>query len=258
LQHNLLDAHRRGVHRIISFGGAWSNHIHALACAGNRFGFETIGIIRGESEYANNPTLSDARTWGMRLEFVTRAEYRRRSDEAYHQELLARWPGSVIVPEGGSNALALDGVAGLVRQIEQQDCQPDYLITACGTGGTLAGLVAAAPRHWRVLGVAALKGAGFLYRDVQALLEAAKVCPQAYWGIDLEGHEGGYARTSGALVQFISRFEQQHQIPLEHVYTAKMLFRLEQLIERGAFCPGSRILALHTGGLQGRRGLLEG
>ncbi len=255
LQHNLLAAHQQGAARVLSFGGAWSNHIHALACAGHRFGIATVGVIRGEPENASNPMLQDAQRWGMQLQFVSRAEYRRRHDTDYLQQLQQQWPGAWIVPEGGSNPLALKGLAGLVGQIQVQQLQPDYLITASGTGGTLAGLIAAAPASWRILGVAVLKGAGFLYQDVQQLLGRAGVQPQAHWAIDLQGHCRGYARTTPELLAFMADFEQQHQLSLEHVYTGKMLFRLEQLIEQGAFKPGSRILALHTGGLQGRRGL---
>lgn len=255
LQHNLLAAQQQGAERVLSFGGAWSNHIHALACAGYRFGLNTTGIIRGEPENISNPMLRDALRWGMQLQFVSRADYRRRHDADYLQQLQQQWPDALIVPEGGSNPLALKGLAGLVEQIQAQHLQPDYLVTACGTGGTLAGLVAAAPPHWRILGVAALKGAGFLYSDVHQLLDSAGVRPQAYWAIDLQGHCRGYARTTPELLAFMAEFEQQHQLSLEHVYTGKMLFRLEQLIEQGVFSPGSRILALHTGGLQGRRGL---
>jgi len=255
LQHNLLAAQQQGAQQVLSFGGAWSNHIHALACAGHRFGLQTVGIIRGEPENISNPMLQDAVRWGMQLQFVSRAEYRHRHDTDYLQQLQQQWPGALIVPEGGSNPLALKGLAGLVKQIQAQQLQPDYLVTACGTGGTLAGLIAAAPQHWRVIGIAALKGAGFLYQDVQQLLDTANAQPQASWAIDLQGHCRGYARTTPELLAFMAEFEQQHQLSLEHVYTGKMLYRLEQLIEQGIFQPGSRILALHTGGLQGRRGL---
>ncbi|MCV6589389.1 MAG: pyridoxal-phosphate dependent enzyme [Marinobacterium sp.] len=255
LQHYLLTAKQQGYQQVLSFGGIWSNHIHALACAGARFGLKTVGIIRGEPESASNAMLTDARRWGMRLQFVSRLEYRQRHEPNYLQSLQRQWPHALLVPEGGAGVLAMPGLAGLVTQIQAQQLRPDYLITACGTGGTLAGLVAVAPASWRVLGVAALKGAGFLYDDIQALLAQAGAIPQAHWCIDLEGHQRGYARTTPELLAFMSAFEQRHAILLEQVYTGKMLLRLHQLIENSTFAPGSRILALHSGGLQGRRGL---
>jgi len=252
---NLRHAQQQQARCIVSFGGAWSNHIHALACAGHRLGIPTVGVIRGEPGEQLTPTLTDAERWGMELHFVSRQAYRQRHDPLWQQALLARWPGAWLVPEGGSNPLALAGMAELVAQIQRQDIEADALVTACGTGGTLAGLVAAAPPQWRVLGVAALKGAGFLYDDVQQLLQQAGVEAAVPWCIDLDGHQRGYGRTTPDLLAFMQRFEGQHAVPLEHVYTAKMLFRLEQLIENSVFLPGTRILALHTGGLQGRRGL---
>jgi len=258
LQHNLLQAASDGADVVVSFGGAWSNHIHALACAGARFGIRTHGIIRGEASSLANPMLMDAARWGMTFDFVSRAEYRQRHCPQWLAALQQRIPGGYIVPEGGSNLLALKGVAGLVEQIETLGLEPDYLVAPCGTGGTLAGLIARAPSHWRILGIAALKGAGFLYQDIRQLLAQADATESAPWCIDLDGHCRGYGKTTPELLAFMREFESTQGVLLDHVYTAKMLFRLEKLIENSAFTPGSRILALHTGGVQGRRGLFSG
>lgn len=258
LRHNLLDAKASGCDRVISFGGAYSNHLHALAWAGCEMGIQTVGIVRGEPEYADNPTLRDAQRWGMALKFVSRSEYRLREDMLYHKALCSTYPGSSIVPEGGSNALAVKGFADLF----DHDCwrvlpEPDLLVSACGTGGTLAGLVAAKPAVTEVLGIPVLKGGGFLKHDIQSLLAEVGVGSVSSWQLDLDGHEGGYAKLSTELIDFIRQFEIQTKIELDPVYTGKMMFRLHKLIAQGKFSRGTKIVAIHTGGLQGRRGFLE-
>lgn len=257
LRYNLRTAKTQGYSRVLSFGGAYSNHLHALAWAGNCAGLETVGVVRGEPAYAQNPTLKDAADWGMRLHFVNRETYRRRDDPLYHKELLAMYPGSFIVPEGGSNALAVKGFADLFEMpCWQQVSTPDWIVTACGTGGTLAGLVAAKPDSARALGIAVLKGADFLQNDVRALLQGVGAEDPGGWQIDLQGHEGGYARRSEALVAFMEQFTSDTGIELDPVYTGKMMFRLHKLVEQGTFAAGDIIVAVHTGGLQGCRGFL--
>lgn len=257
LRYNLSCAKAQGYKRVISFGGAYSNHLHALAWAGREAGIETVGIVRGEPEYASNPTLTDARQWGMQLQFVSRKEYRCRADEDYLKQLLIKYPDAYIVPEGGSNALAVKGFEDIFELPCWQNVPaPDLLVSACGTGGTLAGLIAAKPASLEVLGIPVLKGAEFLYRDIAALLDSAHVDPVEGWSLDLDGHEGGYAKITPALHDFIAYFEKITKIELDPVYTGKMMFRLHKLIELGKFAPGRSIVAVHTGGLQGRRGFL--
>jgi 1-aminocyclopropane-1-carboxylate deaminase len=257
LRYNLLEAKARGCARVLSFGGAFSNHLHALAWAGRSIGIETVGVVRGEPSYAQNPTLKDAADWGMKLHFVSREVYRRRNDPFYHKELLAHFPEAFIVPEGGSNALAVKGFSDLFTlPCWQRMPAPDWVITACGSGGTLAGIVAAKPSGVRALGVAVLKGADFLNRDVSGLLQQAGVQDPGGWQIDLQGHEGGYARRSDALIAFMRDFADQTGVELDPVYTGKMMFRLHKLVEQGTFAPGDKIVAVHTGGLQGCRGFL--
>lgn len=257
LRENLRHAKESGYKRVISFGGAFSNHLHALAWAGQTMQVPTLGIVRGEAAYAANPTLSDAARWGMELKFVSRKEYQKRDSEEYLAELELRYPDSWIVPEGGSNTLALAGFAGLFEaQSWSQEVLPDLLVAACGTGGTLAGLISAVPPDVKVMGIPVLKGAAFLEQDIRMLLGDANAGAGKEWYLDLEGHEGGYAKLSPELIDFMAWFETKTNIELDPVYTGKMMFRLHKLILRGTFCRGTSIVAVHSGGLQGRRGFV--
>lgn len=257
LRYNLKHALDCGYDRVISFGGAYSNHLHALAWAGAKLKIPTLGIVRGEVEYASNPTLTDARNWGMQLHFVSRKEYRLRDDPLYQKELLAAYPNSYIVPEGGSNALAVRGFDDFFTlPCWQQLPSPDLLVSACGTGGTLAGLIAAKPANTDVLGIPVLKGAGFLYRDIEFFLASVGKASEQQWSLDLDGHEGGYAKQTTALREFMRTFELDTGIELDPIYTGKMMFRLHKLLEQGKFTPGTSVVAVHSGGLQGRRGFL--
>lgn len=253
LKYNLLSARTQGLSAVLSFGGAYSNHIHALAWAGKGLGLKTIAVIRGEPEYAGNPTLADALKWGMELHFVDRKTYRKRHDPNYVEQLRHRFGEFLLVPEGGSNALAVKGSAEILSPELIDQFQPSAVVLACGTGGTLAGLVAGNP-SLNILGIPVLKGGGFLRNDIASLLEESSAEP-GNWNLDLGGHFGGYGRVSDELRTFIGQFKVAHGIQLDQVYTGKMMLRLMQLISEGAFPAGSRILAIHTGGLQGLRGM---
>ncbi len=254
LKYNLEKAKVQGGKAVLSFGGAYSNHIHALAWAGQVLGIKTIGIIRGESDYASNPTLTDAARWGMELHFVTRAEYKQRKDADFLQGLRDRFGDPFIVPEGGSNALAVKGTAEIVNQSLIQKYGIDNIVLACGTGGTLAGVAASQPSV-NIVGIPVLKGAKFLKDDISMLLESAGYSDVNNWVLDYNGHFGGYAKTSPELLAFISMMDDDYDLPLDQIYTGKMMLRLIELIEEGFFTEGSQILALHTGGLQGLRSL---
>ena len=234
---------------LVSMGGVYSNHLHALAFAGKQLGLKTLGIIRGEPPLQINPTLHDLHTWGMELRFVSRSDYRLLRNYKQHDSLPGLAPGQYWLPEGGANHLALTGIAETLTEIT---IDFDHLITACGTGTTLAGLIAHAPASSRILGVAALKGANFLTQDVQQLLNATGETSNN-WEIALNYHFGGFAKTTSVLLEFIQTFQNQHGIPLEPVYTGKTLFAIFDLLRRGYFKPGHRIIVLHTGGLQGNR-----
>jgi len=236
-----------GATDIISMGGAYSNHLHALAYAGKAIGVKTTGIIRGEPRDSFTPTLVDLQNCDMELRFVSRSDYRQLRQYQGCHDLPGLQAGQYWLPEGGAQALALQGVAELVAEI---DMPYDILCAPCGTGTTLAGLIAAAPESVSVLGIAALKNAGFLINDVQALLAQ----PHHNWRINLDYHFGGYASSNADLIAFINTFEANTGIPLEPVYTGKMLYALYELIKNHAFKAGQRIIALHTGGLQGNRG----
>jgi 1-aminocyclopropane-1-carboxylate deaminase/D-cysteine desulfhydrase-like pyridoxal-dependent ACC family enzyme len=255
LKYNLLEAYRQGHRTLLTFGGAYSNHLYAVAAAGRDFGFHTIGLVRGEETGPLNPTLAFARQCGMALQYVSRDQYRHKTDARWLDSLRERYGDFYLLPEGGSNSLAVRGVAELVGEI---DLPWTYLCCPCGTGGTLAGLVAGAAGRGRVVGFAALKGGGFLRQEVGQLLGAYEalagqpVAAHANWQVQTEYHFGGYARVQPPLLAFIRRFEGENGIPIEQVYTAKMLYGIEDLLNGGGFARGAAVVALHTGGLQGR------
>ena len=246
LKHNLLEAQKQAAKKIITFGGAYSNHIAAAAYAAHLFGFESIGIIRGE-ELADKPlnhTLSTAQQFGMQLQFFSREKYRQKDTEAFLQQLKKEHPDAYIVPEGGSNALAILGCQEILTDDDRKNY--DVICCAVGTGGTILGLIEASSTHQKILGFSALKG-DFLQKEIA--LKTAK----SNWKITDDYCFGGYAKTTVELFTFIQNFEQQYQIPLEQIYTGKMLFGLLNLIENNHFAKNTRILVIHSGGLQGRK-----
>jgi 1-aminocyclopropane-1-carboxylate deaminase len=236
-----------GADTIISMGGVYSNHLHALAYTGMVLGIKTLGIIRGEQPEALTPALCDMQNWGMELSFVSRSDYKQLRQYQGCHDLPGLKPQQYWLPEGGAQALALKGVAELVNEI---NVAYDMLCASCGTGTTLAGIIDAVPEQVSVMGFAALKNAGFLQTDVEALLPR----PCANWQINHNYHFGGFAKTSPELMAFIAGFEYKTGILLEPVYTGKMMYALYDLIAKHTFQPGQRIIAVHTGGLQGRRG----
>jgi len=258
LKYNLIHAQENNLQHLISFGGAFSNHIHALAAASHRFNFKVTGIIRGEAHYAKNPTLSQAQKWGMQLQFVDRKTYRLKEQTDYLQHLQSQYINAYIIPEGGSNKLALPGVEEIIEELIQQTKQPiDHLFTATGSAGTLAGLISGALKHnltTKVHGVAVLKGADYLKDNVQALVPNAN---NVSWHLHTNFHEGGYAKISSDLSEFCKQFIKQTEVPIEPIYTGKMFYAVWQLIEQDYFQPGTNIVLLHTGGLQGLAGLQQ-
>ncbi|CAG67658.1 MULTISPECIES: 1-aminocyclopropane-1-carboxylate deaminase/D-cysteine desulfhydrase [Acinetobacter] len=246
LKYNLIEAKKRGCDRILTFGGAFSNHIAASAYAAHHFDFKSIGIIRGqELAYRSlNATLKTAQHYGMQLEFMSREQYRQKDQSEFLHTLQSQYPSAFIIPEGGTNALAIQGSKEILSDTDRLNY--DVICCAVGTGGTLAGLIEASHHGQYVIGFSALKG-DFLHNDVQ------RHTNKTNWHILDDYCFGGYAKTSSELFDFIAGFEQKYQIPLEQVYTAKMLYGLLDLIQKNDFDQGTRILALHTGGLQGRR-----
>ncbi len=247
LKYSLDHALSLGANTLISMGGAYSNHLHALAYVGKVLDLKTIGFIRGEQPQILTPTLQDMKAWGMELKFVSRSEYRVLRQYKNWHDLPGLKPGQYWLTEGGAQALALKGVADLIAEI---GFPYTTLCVPCGTGTTLAGIIDAVPEQVSVLGFAALKNAGFLTADVEALLSQS--CNN--WQINWDYHFGGFAKINTVLTAFIENFELKTTIPLEPIYTGKMMYAVYDLIKKHYFQPGERIIALHTGGLQGKRG----
>lgn len=256
LKYNLLEAQRQGHSTLLTFGGAFSNHIAAVATAGRLHGLRTIGVIRGEETYPLNPTLARAATDGMRLHYLDRTSYRRKQEPAFLEEILAQTGPAYVIPEGGSNALALPGCAELVTELAA--CTSfDHLCVACGTGGTLAGLLTGLAPHQRAVGVAVLKGGSFLQDDIDALTRSGQGRVYSNYEVRTEYHLGGYARFSAELMQFIAAFQKRHGVLLDPIYTGKLLYGVLDLIEQGYFAAGSMVVAVHTGGQQAWAGFRQ-
>lgn len=250
LKYHLQQAQAQGKTHLLSFGGAYSNHIHALAAAGLRSGLRTTGIIRGEAGIVSNSTLSAAKGWGMELIFVDRQSYRRRQDPDWLAQFAA--PDTLIVPEGGSSPLAIPGVAELVAEVP---FSPDLWVLPCASGGTLAGLIAGKREQEQILAIAVLKGGAFIQDEVYRLHPAAATTPG--WRIALEHHDGGYAKFSQAMWQWVQAFSAETGLPLEPIYSGKAMWGLFRELAAGRIPRGSEIVFIHTGGLQGLAGLRE-
>lgn len=252
LKYNLIEAKKKGYNTLLTFGGAFSNHIHATAAAGKKYGFNTIGIIRGEEHSPLNPTLQFAQANGMHLEYIDRSSYRKK----YDSELIKIWKDKFgdfyLIPEGGSNALAVKGCAEIISSI---NVKYDFICSACGTGGTLAGLILGLDNKKFVLGFSVLKGGEFLYQNIKHHLQYYGVADKNNWQVNLDYHFGGYAKITNELVAFCNEFYQKHNIIIEPIYTGKMFFGLFDLINQDYFPAGTTIIAIHTGGLQGIEGL---
>ena len=245
LKYTFSAAQQQGLRQVLTFGGAYSNHIAATAYAAQLVGFQSIGIIRGEelSTQDLNPTLQTAQDFGMQLHFVSRAEYRLRHESEYLQQLQRQYPQAFIIPEGGTNTLAIQGTQEILTSEDRENY--DVICCAVGTGGTIAGIIESSSEQQQVLGFSALKG-DFLQQNIQQWTDKQN------WALTDAYCCGGYAKTSQELLQFMQQFEQRYAIPLEQVYTAKMMMGLFDLIQKNHFSANTRILAIHPGGLQGR------
>jgi 1-aminocyclopropane-1-carboxylate deaminase len=243
LKYNLAAAREQGHRTLLTFGGAYSNHIRAVAAAGQYFGFSTIGIIRGEEHMPLNPTLAYAVERGMRLAYVDRTTYRAKADQAVIGGFRREFGDFYLVPEGGSNALALRGCAEVPAEIPFAF---DYVCCATGTGGTLAGLALGLADAQRAIGFAALKGGDFLAGEVRRLqAEYGRMTDN--WSIETGYHFGGFARRDAELDGFVKDFAERHDIVLEWVYVAKMMYGVFALVRAGHFAPGSVLVAVVTG-----------
>ena len=248
LKYNLEKAKSQSFDAILTFGGAFSNHILATAMAGAEHRLRTIGVIRGEElvdRWQHNPTLLKASGAGMDFKFVSRHQYRDKYNEEFIDQLETQYGPFYLVPEGGTNKLAVKGCEEIL-QLADRDF--DIISCAVGTGGTLAGIANSASSSQRVLGFASLKG-DFLKEDI------CKFTAVKNWELSGEYHFGGYARVTKELVDFINGFRKKCGIQLDPVYTGKMVFGIIDLAKKGQFNRGTSILMLHTGGLQGIEGM---
>jgi 1-aminocyclopropane-1-carboxylate deaminase len=244
----LLQAKAENHTTLLTFGGAYSNHIAAVAYAGKENGFQTIGIIRGDEladKIASNPTLKFAQECGMQFEFVSREAYRLKTEAAFLEQLEEQYGSFYLVPEGGTNAFAIKGCEEILTN---EDTVFDYIGCAIGTGGTISGIINSALSHQKVLGFPALKGE-FLQDEIRNFVHNDN------WELITDYHFGGYAKVNDELIAFINWFFEQTQIPLDPVYTGKMVFGIFDLITKNYFPENSKILLIHTGGLQGIQGM---
>lgn len=243
---------------LLTFGGAWSNHIYATASAGKLFGFKTIGVIRGEEPQQLSATLQFARACGMQLEFVTRLAFAEKETDDFIEWLHSIYGDFHDVPEGGSNYL---GVNGCLEILDEEDAQYDYICCPCGTGATLAGLILSAKPHQKVIGFSVLKNGDFLKEEVikhlRHFLRNDELALEylSQFEIITAYDFGGYAKWTNELISFINHFELNYFIPLDQIYTGKMFFGVMDLLKRNYFELSRRILVLHTGGLQGKQSL---
>lgn len=258
LKYNLIEAQQQNHTTLLTFGGAYSNHIFATAAAGNLFGLSTIGVIRGEETLPLNPTLSFAVQQGMQLVYLDRQTYRQRHTIALQQDLQQRFGEVFVIPEGGSN---LNGLRGCTEIITDKNLF-NTICLACGTGTTLAGIALSLNQKQRVIGFGVLKGGAFLAAEIHNLLTnylisgiPAPSNSAAPWELMCDYHLGGYAKVNNELLLFSQQFQAEHNIPLDYVYTAKMFYGVMDLLQQGFFPKGDRILLIHTGGLQGNIGM---
>jgi 1-aminocyclopropane-1-carboxylate deaminase/D-cysteine desulfhydrase-like pyridoxal-dependent ACC family enzyme len=251
LKYNLEEAYQSGNDTILTFGGAYSNHIHATSIAAASAGLKSIGIIRGERVDPLNPTLKDAIEQGMLLDFVSRSEYRKWDEEGLR--LQERFGSFYLVPEGGTNNFGIKGASEILHLIETDF---DYVVVPVGTGGTIAGIICGLKGKKKVIGISVLKG-DFLKNTVAQLVLDYGNSNYSNWSILNNYHFGGYAKFTEELLKFINSFKSDVNISLDPVYTGKMMYSLYDLALKDYFKPGTKIIAIHTGGLQGIRGFNE-
>jgi 1-aminocyclopropane-1-carboxylate deaminase len=255
LKYNLEEARRLDYQTLLTFGGAFSNHLYATAAAARELGFRSIGIVRGEEILPLNPTLTFATQSGMLLHYLSREAYREKNDPALLEEMRKKFGDFYPLPEGGTNDLAVRGCAEFGRSLSAVEF--DYLCLPVGTGGTMAGITGGLNDQKEVIGISVLKNGDFLRKEVGTLIENNFKEIYGKWTLLTSYHHGGYARVTKELVGFIKNMKEKHDLPLDPVYTGKLLWAVMEEVKKGMFRRGSTILALHTGGLQGASTLLN-
>ena len=245
LKYNLIEAQKQGLNTLLTFGGAYSNHIAATAFAAHEKGLKSIGIIRGEEHLPLNPTLRFAIDNGMKLHYISRSNYKEKTCDNFLEALKNQFGDFYLIPEGGTNELAIQGAAEV---LDSNDIQ-DYICCAVGTGGTIAGIIDVSNDKQTVIGFPAIKGFEQLEKNINNWTNTTN-----YRFInDYVGN--GYAKINKDLVDFINEFNARHNIPLDTIYTGKMMLGILDLVAKDYFPKGSSILAIHTGGLQGNKGM---
>ncbi len=252
LKYNLIEAEKLGIKKILTFGGAFSNHIYSTAAACNLFQFKSIGVIRGEEHLPLNPTLHFAAEKGMKFYYLNRSEYRDKYNDEFLKKLKNIFGDFYLIPEGGSNSLAVKGCAEIINTIK---IPFNYICAPCGSGGTLAGLIVGLNNKNIALGFSVLKGASFLKNEVERLILNFNGKHYSNWKINFDYHTGGYAKINSELINFTDKFYERHKIKLEPIYTGKMMYGIYDLVKNNYFKEGETIIAIHTGGIQGLEGL---
>ncbi|CAM4407890.1 1-aminocyclopropane-1-carboxylate deaminase/D-cysteine desulfhydrase [Flavobacterium terrigena] len=248
LKYNLEEAKNKNQKVLLTFGGAFSNHIVAVAGAGAEYGFQTIGIIRGEelqNKIADNPTLVQAQQFGMKFVFISREQYRKKENSDFIKNLKTEFGEFYLIPEGGTNELAIKGCEEI---LSNSDSEFTHICSSVGTGGTISGIINSSSITQKIIGFSSLKG-DFLQNDI------AKFANKQNWSINCDYHFGGYGKVTEELIHFINDFYLKYDIHLDPIYTGKMMFGILNLIESNYFPANSKILAIHTGGLQGIAGM---
>lgn len=249
LQLNLEKIKSTDIHEIVTFGGAHSNHIVAMAYLCNQLGIRCKGIIRGETNSHRTPTLIDAEKYEMKLEFVSRQDYKQRYEMDYIKDLNEKYPHAIIIPEGGANEHGIKGCEAIVSEC-QMEVDFDYITVDCGTGATLAGMVRNLKPHQIAIGVQVLKGADFITPEVHKF----NGTPSSNFEVWTDYHFGGYAKYRPELIEFMRWFYRETEIKLDPIYTGKQFYAVFDQIRKNYFPKGSKLILVHTGGLQGIRG----
>lgn len=253
LKYNLEKAKSTGQNTILTFGGAFSNHIAAVAFAAKEEGLNSIGVIRGEEILPLNNTLKIAQSNGMHLHFISRELYRNKTETLFLKDLKSKFGDFLMIPEGGTNELAIEGT---VEILEEKDKEYSHIIASIGTGGTYAGLAKSILNHQTLIGMSSLKG-NFIHQEIEDLLNTHQIIPKGKTQIMDNFHFGGYAKYKQELIDFIWRFYDDFGIILDPIYTGKLVFGIWDMISNNQFPEGSSILVIHSGGLQGNTGFTE-
>jgi 1-aminocyclopropane-1-carboxylate deaminase len=251
LKYNLEEALKLKKEKILTFGGAYSNHIYATAVAAKENNISSIGLIRGEETLPLNSTLAFAKQKDMEIHYISREEYRLKDTPEFQSELKKRYEDFYLIPEGGTNDLAVKGCVDFVKD-ELQSIDFDCLVLPVGTGGTMAGLICGLREEKEIIGIPVLKNGEFLKEEIEKLVHNFSHRSYGNWSLLTSYHHGGYAKVTKELLGFVTAMKEKHNLPLDTVYTGKLMWAVMREVDQGKFRRGTTVLALHTGGLQGK------